>query len=636
MVQPVNKHKPAALVRRTVKRLFAPVLEPLLSHEPVALLIRQTARQQWKLLAVNLGGGLVEALSEGATLGVLYLAVKLLSGAPEAVSGVQGRIGALPFVGQLAAQDSFLLLLAVAVLLQGLQSLCRYASQVANGFFAARCKAKVTGLIHSQVLRLSYPCASHYKVGDLIDYAAQGPEAIRIQIEYIGQLLFNGLLLLAYLLVLVAVSPWLLLAAVLMAALIAYVQKQLLPRLERQARAVSQAQVSISVRVTEDIQALRLLHSSGMRQAADQAVKVRLGDLERALRRRSRLQEVAAPLASFLPVLTIAVISAFAVLLFQARGSGVLPNLVTFVIALQRLNMRIAGISNTFNVFAANSAQISRVNQILNPTDKQFTREGGLPFDQLHLEINFNLVNLQYAADLPPALVDISFSLPKGETLALVGASGAGKSSIADLLVGLYRSTSGEIFVDGIPLQELDLTSWQKRLGVVSQDTFLFNATIAENISFGTPGVSMHQIVLACQAAQAALFIEDLPYGYNTLVGERGYRLSGGQLQRLSLARAILRDPELLILDEATSALDSQSEQLVQEAIEHFERNHTVLVIAHRLSSVVRADQILVLDAGRIVERGNHQSLLAQQGLYANLWRQQSRDKSVPAGSAHL
>lgn len=618
--------------RRIIGRSLSPYWEPLRSQEPVAKLIRQTARQQWKLLAVNLGGSLVEALSEGATLGVLYLAVKLLSGAPEAVSGVQGRLSALPLVSQLAAQDAFLLLLAIAVLLQALQSLCRYASQVANGYFAARCKAKVTGLIHSQVLRLSYPCASHYKVGDLTDYAAQGPEAIRYQIELIGQLLMNGLLLMAYLLVLVAVSPWLLLAAVVMAGLIAMVQKQLLPRLERQARAVSQAQVGISVRVTEDIQALRLLHSSGMRQTADLAVQARLGELERALRRRSRLQEVAAPLANFLPVVAIALISALGVLLFQARGSGVLPNLVTFVIALQRLNLRIAGISGNFNGFAANSAQISRVNAILTPTDKQFSREGGRAFDQLHLGVTFNAVHLQYSPDLPPALVDISFALPKGKMVALVGPSGAGKSSIADLLVGLYPPSSGEILIDGNSLQKLQLTSWQQRLGVVSQDTFLFNATIAENIAFGTSGVSRSQIAAACRAAQASVFIEALPNGYDTLVGERGYRLSGGQRQRLSLARAILRNPELLILDEATSALDSQSEQLVQEAIERFERNHTVLVIAHRLSTIARADQIIVLNAGRIVERGNHSDLLAKQGLYANLWRQQSDAVCVPAG----
>jgi ATP-binding cassette subfamily B protein/subfamily B ATP-binding cassette protein MsbA len=158
----------------------------------------------------------------------------------------------------------------------------------------------------------------------------------------------------------------------------------------------------------------------------------------------------------------------------------------------------------------------------------------------------------------------------------------------------------------------------------------LFNASLIENVSFGSPGVTMEQIKAACRAAQADHFIENLPNGYNTLVGERGYRLSGGQRQRLSLARAILRDPELLILDEATSALDSQSERLVQQAIECFERNHTVLVIAHRLSTIVSADHILVLDAGCVVEQGTHSSLLAIGGTYSRLWKLQ---ESSPVSS---
>jgi ATP-binding cassette subfamily B protein/subfamily B ATP-binding cassette protein MsbA len=302
----------------------------------------------------------------------------------------------------------------------------------------------------------------------------------------------------------------------------------------------------------------------------------------------------------------------------------VLPSLVTFVLALQRLNMRLGGVAGTVNALADNSGRLERLNRILALEDKQFRRLGGTPFTALGRAIRFEQVGLRYSPELPPALDEISFRLAKGRMLALVGPSGAGKSSIADLLTGLYRPTAGHIWIDGIPLEQLELASWQQRLGVVSQDTFLFNASIADNIAFGTPGATLQQIQAACAAAQAAGFIESLPDGYDTLVGERGYRLSGGQRQRLSLARAILRDPELLILDEATSALDSESERLVQQAIERFERNHTVLVIAHRLSTIVGADQILVVEAGRVVQRGTHANLLAETGLYQRLWQQQS------------
>jgi subfamily B ATP-binding cassette protein MsbA len=607
---------------RPLKKLLAPLIEPLASDEPVARLIRQTAGQQWRLLAINFGGSLVEAASEGASLAVLFVAVELLT---RGTAPGGSRLASLPLLQKLDPQWGFLVLLGLAVALQAVQALMRYASQVANGYFAARCTAQVTGKIHSQILDFSFPCASHYKVGDLTAYAGQGPEAIRTQISLLGQFVMNALLLIAYLAVLVSLSPWLLGAAAFMATMIAAVQKQLLPRLGRQASAVLQAQVGISVRVIEDIQGLRLLHSTGQRGAAVRAVSGRLGELERALRSSSRLVEVIGPLSNFLPVVAIALISALAVGFFGTRGSGVLPSLVTFVIALQRLNTRIAGISGTFTGFTANAPQLARLNGFLSPQGKEFCREGGEPFRQLREGIAFERVSLRYGVGLDPALQDVSFHLPKGRMLALVGPSGAGKSSIADLLVGLYAPTAGRILIDGVPMDQLDLASWQQRLGVVSQDTFLFNATLAENIAFGTPGATRYQIEAACQAAQAEGFIESLPQGYDTLVGERGYRLSGGQRQRISLARAILRDPELMILDEATSALDSQSERLVQEAIERFERDHTVLVIAHRLSTIVRADQILVLDRGQVLEHGTHANLLAQGGLYRALWQQQSQ-----------
>ena len=617
MSLPLANHLPQPLRR---------LLEPLLSQEPAAQLIRSTARQQWRLLAVNLGSSVLEALSEGATLAVVFLAVQVLA-APEgtpfnwATNPIVCRWpAAVGWLNGLPPTALFISLLALAVLLQALQSLGRFANNVSVGYFAAECRARVTVRIHSQVLRFSFPCASGYKVGDLTDYASQGPEAIRTQIEQSGQLLVLLLLSATYLAVLVGISPWLLLAVVLMGGLITLLQKRLLPRIRAGSQRVAQAQVAISSRITEDFQGLRLLHSSGQLEAADQRLQGRMGELRQQLRGQARRLAVVEPFSSFLPILAIAVIAAISLLLFGGRSAGVLPSLVTFVLALQRLNTKLSQIASTTNYLADNGGRLDRLNQILRSESKQFRRLGGIPFEGLQREIRFESVSLQYAPELPPALREVSFSLPKGQMLALVGPSGAGKSSIADLLCGLYAPTAGQIRIDGAQLEQLDLATWQQRLGVVSQDTFLFNATIAENIAFGTPGATQAQIEAACQAAQAAIFIEDLPQGYDTVVGERGYRLSGGQRQRLSLARAILRNPELLILDEATSALDSQSERLVQEAIERFEHNHTVLVIAHRLSTIVGADQILVLEAGRVVQSGTHKSLLASGGCYHRLW----------------
>ena len=610
--------------------LLRKLVEPLVSQEPASRLIRQTALQQWRLLALNLGSSLLEAFTEGATLAVVFLAVEALSGqtaqqfnwgSNPVVSRIPGAVGVL---SSMPAGAAFSLLLGVAVLLQALHSLAQFGQKLSVGYFAARCTSRVKTLIHQQVLSFSYPCASAYKVGDLTNYATTGPRAVETQIKITSALLVSFLLISTYLGVLMRISPWLLLGVGLIGVMITALQRYLQPRIRQGSHERNLLEVEISQRVTEEFQALRLLHSSGQLDAADQQLRRRMRELEQIIRRQTFRLSLVGPIASFLLILAIALITSLSLWLFGGRSSGVLPSLVTFVLALQRLNARLSEVAAKFNNLADNTAKIARLNEILTPAGKQFRKLGGLSFVALEQEIRFDRVFLEYSPECPPALRDISFSLPKGQLVALVGPSGAGKSSIADLLTALYSPTSGQILIDGKPLNRFDLASWQQRLGVVSQDTFLFNATIAENIAFGTPGASQADIEASCQAAQATGFIENLPDSYETLVGERGYRLSGGQRQRLSLARAILRDPELLILDEATSALDSQSERLVQEAIEKFERNHTVLVIAHRLSTIVNADQILVLDSGLIVQRGTHKHLLAQEGLYQKLWMQQS------------
>lgn len=329
------------------------------------------------------------------------------------------------------------------------------------------------------------------------------------------------------------------------------------------------------------------------------------------------------PVTIILPIIMIAIIAWLSILFLGQRTSGILPSLVTFVVALQRLNGSIGAISETVLRFQSNSANLDMLNSFLDQKDKEYRRKSGTTYQGFSHEIRLNEVTLNYGRDLPPALTDVSIVLPRGQTIALVGRSGAGKSSIADILAGLYDPNNGSITVDGVDLRSYELSSWQKRIGVVSQDTFLFNASIAANISFGSPSASMDAIQRAAKEAQAGGFIELLPNGYDTLVGERGYRLSGGQRQRISLARAILRNPDLLILDEATSALDTESERLVQEAIDKFDRKHTILVIAHRLSTIVNADKIYVLDQGRVIEEGNHQELIKKEGIYFSLWQQQ-------------
>ena len=224
-------------------------------------------------------------------------------------------------------------------------------------------------------------------------------------------------------------------------------------------------------------------------------------------------------------------------------------------------------------------------------------------------------------------LSEVSFALPKGRVIALVGPSGAGKTTLADLLPRFHDPTEGRILMDGVPLTRITRRSLRSLMGVVSQDTVLLNDTVHANIAYGSPGATRAQVEAAAEAANAAGFVAQLPQGYDTMLGERGTRLSGGQRQRIAIARALLRDPPILILDEATSALDTESERLVQQAIDRLMRERTVLVIAHRLATVRDADEIVVLDAGRVVQRGTHEELFRAGGLYRRLYDLQFRDE---------
>ncbi|PIG93891.1 heterocyst formation ABC transporter subunit HepA [Gloeocapsopsis sp. IPPAS B-1203] len=299
------------------------------------------------------------------------------------------------------------------------------------------------------------------------------------------------------------------------------------------------------------------------------------------------------------------------------RGYLELASLLTFLFVLFRMMPTLRQIDGSRVQMSGLHGSLRDIKELLRKDDKAYTRNGKQKFTNLKQAIEYVAVDFGYDAD-EPVLHNISLSIKKGEMTALVGSSGAGKSTLADLIPRFYDPTAGQILVDGVDLREFEISSLRRKLAVVSQDTFIFNTSVRDNIAYALEDVDEAAVWEAARLANALDFIQELPQGFDTQLGDRGVRLSGGQRQRIAIARALLRNPEILILDEATSALDSVSERLIQESLEKLAVGRTVIAIAHRLSTIVRADKVVVLEGGRIIEQGGYQELLSQRG---KLWK---------------
>jgi ATP-binding cassette, subfamily B, bacterial MsbA len=400
----------------------------------------------------------------------------------------------------------------------------------------------------------------------------------------------------------------------------------LLKRLRRHARARAHERGEVTATITERIGAVRLIRAFSeeareLARFAAQATRYR-----KQVIRTQRFSSLTSPLTEvFSGFLVILIIWAGTRPALIGLATPLAPEtIIVFLMAALKLTSPLKTISSYPAVMAVTLASAERVFEILDEPSTEVDRpgEGEARFER---EIAFDRVSFRYGPG-DPVLTDVSFALPKGRVVAMVGPSGAGKTTLADLLPRFHDPTGGQILMDGVPLTRLTRRSLRSLMGVVSQDTVLLNDTVRANIAYGSPAATQAQVEAAAAAANADLFIAQLPQGYDTLLGERGTRLSGGQRQRIAIARALLRDPPILILDEATSALDTESERLVQQAIDRLMAERTVLVIAHRLATVRDADEIVVLDAGRVVQRGTHDQLFRAGGLYRRLYDLQFRD----------
>ena len=335
--------------------------------------------------------------------------------------------------------------------------------------------------------------------------------------------------------------------------------------------------------------------------------------------------------AAFIPLIRLVILAGFtAILLYggmqAASGALAVGTYSVLVFLTQRLLWPLTRLGQTFDLYQRAMASITRVMDLLDTPVAIHSGDTALPLSTIKGEVNINNVTFAYS-QREPVIKNLDLQIPAGQTIAIVGATGSGKSTLVKLLLRLYEVKSGNITLDGYNIKDIVLWDLRRAIGLVSQDVFLFHGTVRENISYGSPDATTSQIIAAAKTAEAEEFINQLPQGYDTVVGERGQKLSGGQKQRIAIARAILKDPPILVLDEATSAVDNETEAAIARSLEYITQNRTTIAIAHRLSTIRHSDCIYVMEYGQLIEQGTHEELLAQNGVYNNLWRVQTGER---------
>ena len=394
----------------------------------------------------------------------------------------------------------------------------------------------------------------------------------------------------------------------------------------RKSRRIAEQMAKITNNITETLASMRVVKAFTAEEHEKVNFQSETAKFLKLMLRRAKLRLTAAPLTEIIGVViavALIIIGGRTVLVDKTMTS---EDFLRFILVLFSTLAPIRLLSNVNMEIQSGMASAERVFQTIDSVSDITNSQNAIQIESFSNLIEFQNVSFSYNNDESAILKNISFSLEKGEMVALVGESGAGKSTIADLVPRFYDVTDGKITIDDLDLRDILTKPLRSLMGIVTQETILFNDTIRANIAYGLPGATDDEIKKAAKTANANHFIIEQPNGYQTIIGDKGVKLSGGQRQRIAIARAILNNPPILILDEATSSLDTQSEKLVQKALEELMKDRTVLVIAHRLSTIQRADKIIVLDKGKIVEIGTHLELLNEDGLYKKLYKYQFKE----------
>ncbi|MFN6514438.1 MAG: heterocyst formation ABC transporter subunit HepA [Nostoc sp. CreGUA01] len=497
-----------------------------------------------------------------------------------------------------------------------LRATFNYFSQVYTELSQLHLADRLRKQIFEQLQALSLSYFAKTRSGELINTITTEIERIRQAFSAGAFLVTRGLTTVVYLISMFLISWQLTLISALLFTLLGVGLSNLNARVRESSFGMTTANANFTSTAVEFINGIRTVHSCGTQEferqryykASDKVVST----TTKVVFTWTLVKPIAEGVAT--TVLVGMIILAFTSLV--SNGTLQVASLLTFFFVLFRFIPFVQDINGTRAFLSTLHGSADNIKNILKSDDKNYFQNGHLKFNGLKTSINLVCVDFGYDEE-NLVLHNITLTIEKGKMTALVGASGAGKTTLADLIPRFYNATEGNIYIDEIDVRLFEINSLRRQIAVVSQDTFIFNTTVWENIAYGTPEATNEEIQEAAKLANALDFILEMPEGFNTQLGDRGVRLSGGQRQRIAIARALLKNPEILILDEATSALDSLSERLIQDSLEKLSVGRTVIAIAHRLSTIAKADKVVVLEAGRIVEQGKYQELLGRQG---KLW----------------
>lgn len=528
-------------------------------------------------------------------------------------------------------KEALILFSVIIFVLYSLKNIFGYLAAIQVAVIRTGVVRNLRNSLFRKAMRLPLSYHDRARKGDIM--ARFSSDMVEYEESVLGSLqslLSSTISMVLYLAILVYLNVKLTLFVLLMLPLVALVVAGLARRLKRNSQEVQEMNSRLISITDETMGGLKVIKSYNAIDFSNHRFRQYNREYTRKRNAMYRRIDAASPVSEFLGSVIVICILLFGSWLVMNGDNGLTADLfISYVMLFVLMIPPAKDLTTAFSQMRKGRACAERIEEFLGEEEEKWKTESGKQKveseKQGETAVELRHVNFSYNEGVQ-VLHDINISVPRGTTLALVGASGSGKSTIADLICRFYEITDGQILLDGEPIDAMSLTELRSCIGVVAQDTLLFNDTVAANIAFGRPEASKEEIENAARAAQAHEFIITLPQGYQTNIGEGGGMLSGGQRQRISIARALLRNPKLLILDEATSALDTENERLLQSTLGEVLKGRTAIVIAHRLSTVTGADNIVVLDHGRIVEQGSHDELIALGGRYKQMVLLQSLD----------